>query len=152
MANVDRPNGARVVPFGRTIPTVRRQLKIGVSVVPGDWLIMLSNGTVDIALSTSAALYGVAQTPVVGSAALEDIDLVPALKDLVFEMQCSGTYSPVNAGEVCDIEGATGVMEANENAQSTGVLQIVGLANEIDNAAGANARILVTVAKSQWNA
>ena len=146
MANIDRPSGFRAVAVigGGAIPMYPAKVKIGTSLRSGDAIIKLSGGTVDIALAASAKIYGVCQSEVVGSAALEDCDYVPAFPNILFEGQCSGAYTPVNEGETCDIEGATGVMEINEDAQATNVVRLFKLADEIDNAAGANARVLFT--------
>ena len=153
MANLDRPSGFKAVSGAggsAAIPMYPAKVRIGVSLQPGDAIIMLSNGTVDIALAASTQILGVCQSVVTGGAALVDCLYVPARADIVFEGQCSGTYTPVNAGESVDIEGATGVMEINENAQITGVARIIKLADGIDNADGANARVLFNWTKSQW--
>jgi hypothetical protein len=126
--------------------------KSALSIQPGDAVIMLSTGVVDIALAASTQIFGVCQSKVTGETGVQkQVLIVPASRDLIFEAQCSGTFTPVNVGENVDIEGATGVMEINENAQSTGVAQIIGLAKGMDNAAGDNARVLFTWKKSQWD-
>jgi hypothetical protein len=123
------------------------------SLNPGDAVILLSTGVIDIASATSAAILGVCQGKVTAEAGVQKkVLVVPALKNIVFSGQCSGTYSPVNAGESVDIEGTTGIMEIDENAQDIGVARIVGLEGGINNAVGANARVLFTWAKSQWTA
>ena len=154
MANVDRPAGFMAVqPQGTTLPMYTYWLKSNVSVSPGDALLMTSNGIVDIALAASTAILGVCQSKITAIAATrQKVLVVPALPSIVFSGQCSGTYTPVNAGESVDIEGATGVMEINEDAQSTGVARIVGLEATEGNDNGANARVLFTWAKSQFAA
>lgn len=152
MANVDNPNGFRAVSNlgGGAIPMYPAKVKIGVSLLPGDAIIMLTDGTVDVALAASTTILGVCQSVVVGGVALQDCKYVPAMDSLVFEGQCSGTYTPTNAGVSVDIEGTTGIMEINENAVLTGVARVLKLADGIGNAAGANARVLFTWARSQW--
>lgn len=146
MANIDRPCGFRAVVNlgGGAIPMYPAKVKIGTSLRPGDAIIKLSGGTVDIATASSAKIYGVNQSEVVGGAALVNCLYVPATPSILFEGQTSGTYTPVNEGETCDIEGTTGIMEINEDAQSVNVVRLFKLADEIDNAAGANARVLFT--------
>jgi len=146
MANVDRPSGFRAVSNlgGGAIPMYKAPVTIGTVLAPGDAIVMLSTGIVNIATAASAKIYGVCQSEVAATAALGECLYVPALSTLVFEGQCSGTYTPVNAGETVDIEGTTGIMEINENAQAVNVARILKLADGIDNAAGLNARVLFT--------
>jgi hypothetical protein len=154
MANKDYPNGFKAIaPAGTTVPMYPYYTKSNLTLNPGDAVILLSTGVVDIALAASTTILGVCQSKVAAEAGVQkQVNVIPALPSIVFSGQCSGTYSPVNAGESVDIEGATGVMEVDENAQSTGVVRIVGLEGGIDNAVGANARVLFTWAKSQWTA
>lgn len=152
MANKDTPNGFKAVMNlgGGAIPMLPGMTKANIALSPGDAVIMLSDGTIDIALATSALILGVCQSKVTAESAVSKaITYVPALDNIVFSGQCSGTYTPVNAGELVDIEGATGVMEINEDAQSVNVARIIGLDQHVDNAAGANARVLFTWSKSQ---
>lgn len=153
MANVDNPNGFRAVKSmsGSFIPTFSYMTKANIALKAGDAVIMLSSGLVDIALAASTTIFGVCQSTVTAESGVsKKVLIVPASKDIIFSGQCSGTYTPVNAGESVDIEGATGVMEVNEDAQSTGVVRIVGLEGGVNNAVGANARVLFTWPKSQW--
>ena len=154
MANLDRPSGFRAVANlgGGAIPMYPATVASNVSLAPGDAIIMLSGGNVTIATSSSTGILGVCQTPITAIAATtQKILYVPAMDGIVFEGQCSGTYTPVNAGESVDIEGTTGIMEINEDAQSTGVARLLRLADELDNANGANARVQFTWARSQWH-
>lgn len=154
MANVDNPNGFRAVKSlsGSYIPTFEYMTKANLALQPGDAVVMLSNGTVDIATSSSAAIFGVCQSKVTAESGVsKKVLVVPASRDLVFEGQCSGTFSPVNVGEAVDIEGTTGIMEINEDAQSVGCVQLLGLSKAVDNEAGANARAYFTWKKSQWD-
>lgn len=152
MANVDRPNGfTAVAPDGLTLPMYEFYTQSNLTLNPGDAVIMNSNGTVNIASAASTAIFGVCQSKVTAIAATKQkVLVIPANPNIVFSGQCSGTYTPVNAGESVDIEGTTGIMEINEDAQSVGVARIIGLEGGINNAAGANARVLFTWNKSQW--
>lgn len=154
MANKDLPNGFRAVMAGSgSPPPVFTGLTISnLSLNPGDPLIMTSDGDLDIATASSPAIFGVSQSKLTGKAATKQkVNYVPAMDDIIFEGQCSGTFTPVNVGEAVDIEGSTGIFEINEDAQSVGVAQLIGLAGEVDNAAGANARVFFTWKKTQWN-
>ena len=154
MANKDLPNGFRAVMSGSGSPppVFEVKTKANLALNPGDFIVMLSNGTVDIATASSTAIFGLCQSKVTAESGVsKKIRYIPALDDLIYEGQCSGTFTPVNVGESVDIEGTTGIMEVNEDAQSTGVIRIVGLAKGVGNAAGANARVNFTITKSQWN-
>jgi hypothetical protein len=157
MANLDNPNGFRaIMPAGTVLPMFEYYTKSNVALAPGDAVYLLSTGVVDImTASINVGVLGVCQSKVTAEAGVQKKVLVlPAYKDIVFSGQCSGTYSPVNAGETVDLEGTTGIMEVNENSlvASTACIRIIGLEQGIDNAVGANARVLFTWAKSQWTA
>jgi hypothetical protein len=154
MANKDLPNGFRAVMTtgGHSPPIFTAYTTSNLTVAPGDALTMLSTGVLDIATATSAAIFGVCQSKITGETGVRKKCLyVPAADDIIFEGQCSGTFTPSNVGESVDIEGTTGIMEINENAQSVGVARLIGLSGEVDNAAGANARVFFTWTKTQWN-
>ena len=154
MSNVDNPNGFRAVKSlsGSYIPTFEYMTKANLALTAGDAVIMLSNGTVDIATASSPAIFGVCQNSVTAESGVSKrVLVVPASRDLIFEGQCSGTFSPVNVGEAVDIEGTTGIMEINEDAQAVGVAQIIGLAKGVDNKAGAFAHVFFVWKKSQWD-
>lgn len=151
MANIDKPAGFRVASMPGCFPVFTAKLKSNVSVSPGDALIMQSTGALDIATASSAAIFGVSQSKITAIAATQqDCLYVPALPTILFSGQCSGTFTPVNVGESVDIEGTTGIMEVNEDAQSVGCVRIVGLEGNVKNANGANARVLFVWNKSQF--
>lgn len=154
MANVDNPNGFRAIKSltNSAIPLFTFYTTSNLTVNPGDAMTMLSTGVLDIATDASPAIFGVCQSKLTGETGVQKKCLiVPASRDIVFEGQCSGSFTPANVGEAVDIEGGTGVMEINENAQSVGVAQIIGLGKGLNNAAGTNARVLFTWKKSQWD-
>jgi hypothetical protein len=154
MANIDKPNGFKAVQNlagGMTFPLWTADTTSNLTLSAGDALVMLSNGTINIATASSAALCGVAQHAVAGATGVrKPIKYIPALPNIVFSGQCSGTMTPVNMGEFVDIEGTTGIMEVDENAQTTNVLRVLALEGGLNNAAGANARVLFIIAKSQF--
>jgi len=154
MGNKNLPNGFRAVMCGsgNPPPVFSVMTKANLSLMPGDAIIMLSDGTVDIATAASTAIFGVCQSKVTAVAGTKQkINYVPALDDCIFEGQCSGTFIPTNCGESVDIEGASGAMMINEDAQSVGVARIIGVAGEVDNAVGQYARVFFTWNKSGWN-
>ena len=71
---------------------------------------------------------------------------------MVFEGQCSGDSAANLVGTAVDIEGATGVMEVNEDATTEDVIQIVGLRSDEDPAytLGTNDRVRFIVLRSQF--
>lgn len=152
MANLDNPNGFKAVMMsgGGAIPLFEGMTVTNKALSPGDALTMLSTGLIDIASASSALILGVCQSKLTAESGVsKKVLYVPAFDNIVFSGQCSGTYTPVNAGELVDIEGTTGIMEINEDAQSVNVVRIIGLDQHLDNAVGANARVLFTWAKSQ---
>lgn len=153
MANTDNPNGFKAVNgLGGTIPPRIKPYKVAASqtIAKGDWVILNAAGDVNIALSNSAALLGVAAHAVTTTAADEQTELLVYVADKIteFEGQCSGTFSAALRGDFVDIEGATGVMEVNENAGATKVIQL--LAENEDTEIGANSRVTVQVVLSQY--
>ena len=152
MANVDNPNGFRAIaPAGTTLPMYEYTTGSNVGLLPGDAVYLLTTGLLALGTATAAAILGVCQSIVTAETGVQKKALViPAYKDIVFSGQCSGTFAQTDIGEAVDIEGTSGIMEINENATSLAVAQIVGIEGGIDNAVGANTRVLFTWAKSQW--
>jgi hypothetical protein len=152
MANVNNPNGFVVARSNSvTVPLVKGLTGSNVTLADGDFVAMLTTGLIALATSASATLHGVCAKPVTGAAGVrKECWFVPALPTIEFEGQCSGTLAQTDIGEAVDIEGGTGVMQINEDANSTKVLAIVGLGEGLTNALGANARARVIVAKSSY--
>lgn len=155
MANVDNANGfswAGNLLGGNIGPlTMAYPQKNGTTITIGDFVIFGSGqGYVDIAVSTSPQLLGVAAQTQTATAATEDILVVVARYGDLFEGQCEGTPTQASVGLECDIIGATGAMEIDENATVEDVIQIVRLVDDGNNAMGANARMLVTVIRSDF--
>jgi hypothetical protein len=148
MANPDTPNGASLYRCDLpSIPTKSEILKNGVTIAKNDLLIIGTDGFLDICVATSPDIYGVANYAATGDGSTK-ILYTPALPGLTWEMQCSGTGAQTDIGEAVDMEGGTGVMEINENANSTKVLKIIE--KHPDSAYGANTRFIVAVNKSGW--
>jgi len=151
MANIDKPAGFRVASMPGSFPIFTGMMVSNVSVSPGDAIVVTTNGVLAVATASSAAILGVAQSKITAIAATQQSCMyVPALPTILFSGQCSGTYTPVAVGAAVDIEGTTGIMEINENAVAVGVARIVGLEGGINNANGANARVLFVWNKSQF--
>lgn len=157
MANPNAPNGFRAVqsgssgPFAREYPVAASQ-----TIAAGDMVILVS-GLVQIAVAGSASLLGVAVNPVTTTGSVTRADDVLLVhvgdSDTVFEGQVSGDSDASIMGETHDIEGATGIMEINEDATSTNVVRIVGLRSDNDPAyaIGTNDRVLFTIENSQFD-
>lgn len=152
MANVDNPSGFVVARSNSVVvPMVKGTTASNVTLADGDLVIMLTTGLISIALNTSTSIHGLCVKPVTGAAGVQkECWFVPALETIEFEGQCSGTMAQTDIGEACDIEGTTGIMEVNEDANSTAVIRITGLANGLKNAVGANARVRFVVNKSSY--
>ena len=152
MANVDNPSGFVVARSNSVVvPLVKGTTGSNVTLADGDFVTMLTTGLIALATSSSATLHGLCVKPVTGAAGVgKECWVVPALETIEFEGQCSGTMAQTDIGEACDIEGTTGIMEVNEDANSTAVIRITGLANGLKNAVGANARVRFVVNKSSY--
>lgn len=150
MSNPDSAYG--FLPFkrwgGADIPIETMTTESNVTLAVGDAVAIDSaTGLLRLATATDTALAGVSMGTVTGVAATQQSAVfVPALPDIVFKGQCSGTPTQASVGDYCDIEGSTGAMEVNENATSTKVLKIVGF--HPGTSIGLNAEVLFTVAKS----
>lgn len=145
MANVDRPNGfypSKLLGMGTAaFPILQIDLTSGENLVKGDGVIEAS-GFASILVAGSAQVLGVLAEPVDATSAAVTGPAYPALEGIMFQGQCSGTYTEASHryAEV-DMEGATSVMEVNENASSTDVIVIWDLVLEQNNAVGANAQV-----------
>lgn len=143
MANVDNPNGFR---FSRSLVAGCPILCTGTlttnqSVKAGDALIF-SAGVLSIALSNSGTIHGVAAEDKTTTSTADSIVYHPAVPWIEFEAQCSGSYeNTADDFTAVDIEGTTGIMEVNENANTEGVFVITEMVNDGVNAEGANARV-----------
>jgi hypothetical protein len=156
MANPDNPNGFyfRKDAMGGTTPLLLTvKVATGQTIAIGDALILNASGLVQIALSTSGALYGVAVEAVSSAAAGATIKMVPFMQGYIFTGQCSGTLTQAIIGTSVDIEGTTGIMEINENAVVEQVVRILALDGDIDNlqTPGLNSQVLFSVARSQYD-
>lgn len=142
MANVDGANGFKYYgnKTGPAIPHVKEGILLsGQTVASGDPL-TLNSGVYSIATATSGTIAAVACESLTASGNTA-FKLIPADEDILFEVQCSGTYAASMEGLAVDIEGTTGVFEANEDATTLGVFQIEALVPRSTNAVGANARV-----------
>lgn len=152
MANVDNASGFVVAnASGGPVPIKYGTTKSNLTLTAGDLIIMLTTGLIDIAVAGSTAIHGLCVQSVTAVAATQKtVAYVPALETIEFEGQCSGTMAQTDIGEAVDIEGTTGIMEVNEDANSTAVIRITDLAKNTGNAVGANARVKFVVNKSSY--
>jgi len=135
MANKDVPNGFSFVRSltGQQAP-LSGALAASQTIAKGDALIIAS-GLIQIALATSPLIWGVAaEDASSGAVVTRDDDRIafyPAVPGNIFEGQVSGTSAATDVGAQADIEGATGVMEINENASVEDVVMITALVSDI---------------------
>ena len=152
MANVDNPNGFKYVGAisGKRVGLITCTLATNQTINKGDFLIM-NNNLVQIALSNSGALHAVAAESKTTTSATADILCYPADTDILFEGQCSGAYAHASHLYVaCDIEGTTGIMEVDEDANTESVIQIMEWVDNGKNEVGANARVKIRVIRSTY--
>jgi len=158
MANPDKPNGFKYIRSltGQMAP-VSLAVAASQTIAKGDAVIDNGSGLVAIAISTSGAILGVAAEAITTTGSVTRVDdrflVYPAMDDAVFEGQVSGSSTAALLFTDVDIEGATGVMEINENATTEQVARITALGSdiEVDLDLGANDRVEFTFKRSQWN-
>jgi len=155
MANTDIPNGFSVSSnqYGQAA-VIHFPVAASQTIAKGD-AVILASGLVQIAVATSPQLLGIADAAITTSGSVDRDDtvaVVVALPGIVFEGQCSGDSTAALVGTACDIEGATGVMEVNENATTEDVIQVVGLRSDEDPeyTLGTNDRVRFVVLRSQF--
>jgi len=156
MANVDNPNGFWLdySMLGHAEFETGNIYKAdsALTITRGDAVIEdgTTAGKVDIAASSSGALLGVSAETSVWSAtqaaAGDTILFYPAVPWLVFNGQCSGTYALTKRYEEHDIEGTTGIMEVNEDAEK--VLYIIG--EDPNSEIGDNTRVKFIILRSSF--
>ena len=133
--------------------TITKKVTVSTTIAIGD-AVILSSGYATIGLHNSPTIYGVAAEAVAttasGAGSTDTIKIIPATPDNVFRAQCSGTYAITQDGTSVDIEGATGVMEINENGTTEKVARIIGLSDVQNNAIGANSQVDFVWARSQF--
>jgi hypothetical protein len=158
MANTDRPNGFSLVRSlsGQMAP-VSMALAASQTIAKGDAVIDNGSGLVAIGLATSGALLGVAAESATSDSSPTRADdrilIYPAVDTNVFSGQCSGDSAAALIATDVDIEGATGVMEVNEDATTEQVARIVGLESDkdVELTLGTNDRVYFIIKRSQWN-
>lgn len=155
MANPDTPNGFRPVrtDSGQSA-VVFYPVAASQTIAKGD-AVILASGLVQIAVATSPQLLGVAASLKVTTGSVDRTDRIAvhvAIPGQVFEGQVSGDSTAALVGTTADIEGATGVMEVNENASVEDVVNIVGLKSDEDETLtlGTNDVVRFTIIRSQY--
>lgn len=150
MANNDNPNGFTCLDAISGEPTIKPgTLATSQTITKGDALIK-SSGQLQIALSNSGLIEGVAAETKTTTTATATLLYYPADHNNRFEAQCSGTFAESLIGSVVDIEGGTGVMEVNENATTEQVFQIQGWVKDGTNVVGANTRVFGDFVRSSY--
>lgn len=151
MANLDNPNGFKFIEslVGHGELAKGARVASGAAIAKGDALIISATvPDMQIAVSTSGLLHGIAAQDVATSAVQADLWYYPAVPWSIFEGQCSGTFATTIITTDVDIEGTTGIMEVNENATTEGVIQIIGY--DPNSEVGANTRVYFYILRSSW--
>lgn len=153
MANVDNAYSFRFHSWkgGGTgaMPLHQVTTDSNVSVSLGDAIHLTTEGLAIVATAAHTALVGIAAEPITGAAGTrKSLLVIPAMDNVVFVGQCSGTAAITDIGEDVDLEGTTGAQEINENASSTDVFRIVG--KKDGSEWGANAELLFIIRESQY--
>ena len=158
MANIDNPNGFQLISslYGHSELVQGNVYKAAavLNIARGDAVIEdgATAGKVDLAVAASGLLLGVSNDILSLTAAQAlvgaPILFYPALPGNVFEGQCEGTYALTYRYNACDIIGATGIMEVDENASSTTVIYVIG--EDPNTEIGANSRVQFIVMKSSF--
>ena len=124
--------------------------KSNLSLTPGDALIVLTSGLLDLALTASTKIVGVCQNKITAIAATrQNCRFIPAMPNIVF----SGKYKTNTAFVQANVQvagisiaGATGVQ-----LLSTGTVSQVNIVQlEAGSILGSNARVLFIFRTSQW--
>ena len=150
-ANVDTPRGFQIVGAdGNAIKDVC-EVADNQTINPGDALI-ISSGKLAIALSNSGEIHGVAAARIVTTTAtaLDVIPFYPAVPQNRFRAQCSGTFTQAKVGTEVDIEGTTGIMEVNEDANTEKVFLVQNYTRSLQNSIGANTEVVGIFSKSSY--
>ncbi len=144
MSNLDNARGAwpvRMISGGEMVGPTKYKLNASQGLAAGDGVI-LTSARINIALSSSGSLLGFLAAQenldtagtyanpgqeIVSSSTADDDILVWDNPLIVFRAQCSGSTVATLMATQCDIEGATSVMEVNENAINETVITIVGV-------------------------
>lgn len=140
---------------GKDVPEpVEMTLAASQTITKGDALIATNIGTtntVEIALSNSPLIHAVAAESITTTGSTDTILAYPADPMYLFEARCSGTFSKAShIWAQADVEGTTGAMMVNENANTESVLQILEMVESDDNAEGANSRVIVRFIRSSF--
>ncbi len=75
--------------------------------------------------NASGVMKGPGENLFTTSTAAQTFWIQRARPNTTFLMQCSGNTAALKMGDHCDIEGSTGGVECDENAESTKVVEIV---------------------------
>ena len=152
MANADNPHSFDVFEvegFGGVVPLRSGKMAASTTLSKGDAIYRNSSGLIALAVSTTGAsvLGTAAETVTTGAGENTEILFVPALKEITFSGQCSGTLTQALLGTDVDISGTTGVMEISESASVGGVARLLKLNPK--SALGLNAEVLFKWATPQ---
>lgn len=146
MANNDNPNGFQIAYTQHGGPPVMMDMLLdeSQSIKKGD-VVYQDESTRRLKIATAAIekVAGVAahDLDTDASETTTKLKIYSADPENIFVGQCSGAPAVTDILKDCDIEGTTGIMEVDEDANETAILKILSIhpADEI----GANARVFV---------
>jgi hypothetical protein len=134
---------------GQTIPQWQGLLKSNTIIAVGDALrgnagyldvTNITNTIAIVGVSTSSQSSNVTSNP--------EILFVPNVPDIIFSGECSGTGAQTIVWTLVDIEGGTGAMKVNEDANSVKALNILG--KREDQSWGSGTIVYFQFAKSRF--
>lgn len=146
MANFDDPNGFTHVGG----PSTMHEYTSSAAIAVGDLLSIASGKVLPYVEGSGSPFISAIGVAATAATAGDETVLVYDDPTSVFRVQTSGTYtSTTDDGTLCDVEGTTGIMEANENATTNETLVILGqdVVPGAEDDGAANARIRVRIAR-----
>jgi hypothetical protein len=150
MANTDNANGFTWVKnlAGGGVPELIPVTQATTQTITKGDALELSSGQAIVGTSSSGTILGVAAQSQTTTTATATLLIYPATPWNVFEAQTSGTYAASIRHSAVDIEGATGVMEVNENGTTEKVFQVIG--ENPNTEIGANSRVWGVFVRSSF--
>ena len=146
MANYDDPNGFTHVGG----PSTMNEYTSSAAIAVGDLLSIASGKVLPYVEGDGTPFVSAIGVAATSASATDEAVLVYDDPTSIFRVQTSGTYTATtDDGTVCDVEGTTGIMEANEDAAANETLVILGqdVVKGAEDDGAANARIRVRIAR-----
>lgn len=145
MANYDAPVG-----FVCVTEDDKHLYKASAACKRGDMIAIVTGEILPFAIAVHDEAIGVACQDIAALASGYVYDNPEA----IFSGQTSGVFAATMIGANCDVQGTTGIMEVDENANTKGLITIVGVVqdNGHPDATGANTKVLFKINKHYMGA